>query len=80
MLMKLTPSVTFQARLNRNPAQVNFSSPWENVYAIWQHLLLMLLKILSILTLPNLAYPYLTLPNQLNIPFPNPVEGYLAQA
>jgi len=54
-------------------AQINLSGPWENVYAPWQHLLLQLIQ-------PNLAYPILTLPNQLNIPFPNPSGGYLALA
>jgi len=38
------------------------------------------LAALVIATYTNLAYPILTLPNQLNIPFPNPSGGYLALA
>jgi hypothetical protein len=48
-----------------DPAQLNFSGPWENISTLWQYLLLQLYK-----TLPNL-----TLPDQFSIPFPSPAGG-----
>ena len=53
-----------------------FSGPWENLFQLWQHFNVNLLKIAS---KTNLNLPNLTLPNQSTIPFPNPAGGNLSQ-
>jgi len=55
---------------------VYFRGPWENLFRLWHHFNILLLLIAS---KTNLNLPYLTLPNQSTIPFPNPAGGNLSQ-
>jgi hypothetical protein len=47
---------------------VYFSGPWENILALWQYFKIILFQITN--------KSKLTLPNQSNIPFPNPARGH----